>query len=617
MTTKVARIIVCIALIFSILSLASVSALKIDSAGTIGFFGDNDATEVISSKPRLIVMTQADGSTTQATSESAICPTISEINGHKDVRVQNVVMTKNHAPNIAQAGTLTKDMKSVVAWYMYGGCGDNWLHIKAAKGASYTDASGIAVFNQAHYAGDSGTSCKNIPHADLPINILEKVSSLSIGQNDKLTLAAYATGEADTHNFEYYSCIYTSCDYDADGFTAQACGGTDTNDTNPTSEDTTAPSPITALTLVSKSASSLTWSWYNPADADFSHTLISINGVHVGNVSKGVNTYTASNLQPSTAYTISVRTVDNSSNINQNAVSRTDTTGILGDTTAPVITNIVTNPAMPFINNGSTQRISIQFNSSEYPVTSILLLYNSANALVTSQGPFTITATSGLPITFTIPGGMFNGTYTLKMSAADESGNTAIVTIGQFTVASGNGTNPGNDIMPPQSISNLAVADRTKNSITWSWTNPSDADFSHVILYLNGVNVANTSSQSYSATGLSADTSYTLTVHTADSRGNVNTTDVSSTAKTLPNTGDDGNSGSSSSKKKKKAANFADYEPIVEERPRVFTDDDVISLAPAEKSSLGIIPLLLLIGIALLLLILLLFLIFGSRDAEE
>ncbi|MDY6966747.1 MAG: Ig-like domain-containing protein [Halobacteriota archaeon] len=93
------------------------------------------------------------------------------------------------------------------------------------------------------------------------------------------------------------------------------------------------------------------------------------------------------------------------------------------------------------------------------------------------------------------------------------------------------------DTTPPSSITNLQ---NTKGItwINWTWTNPINPDFSHVMIYLDGVWQENTSEQSFNATGLSADTEYEIGTCTVDSSGNINQTWVNQTAKTsaIPDT---------------------------------------------------------------------------------
>jgi hypothetical protein len=88
------------------------------------------------------------------------------------------------------------------------------------------------------------------------------------------------------------------------------------------------------------------------------------------------------------------------------------------------------------------------------------------------------------------------------------------------------------------SISNLnAIAGSTY--LNFTWTNPPDPDYHHVMLFLNGTFLTNiTAPQNYfNVTGLTPDTEYELGTHTVDSSGNVNETWVNATARTAPLSG--------------------------------------------------------------------------------
>ena len=73
-----------------------------------------------------------------------------------------------------------------------------------------------------------------------------------------------------------------------------------------------------------------------------------------------------------------------------------------------------------------------------------------------------------------------------------------------------------------------------------TWTNPPYNDFSHIMVYLNGIWGTNTSDAYYTATNLNPDTTYELSTHTVDTHGNVIPLQgVNPTAKTsLPATND-------------------------------------------------------------------------------
>lgn len=88
------------------------------------------------------------------------------------------------------------------------------------------------------------------------------------------------------------------------------------------------------------------------------------------------------------------------------------------------------------------------------------------------------------------------------------------------------------DDTPPATITNLQATDVGPNYIYWTWTNPGDSDFYRAIVYLDSVQVASTSDSYYNATGLTDNTAYTITVHTMDDEGNVNSNDINNTQTT-------------------------------------------------------------------------------------
>ena len=94
--------------------------------------------------------------------------------------------------------------------------------------------------------------------------------------------------------------------------------------------------------------------------------------------------------------------------------------------------------------------------------------------------------------------------------------------------------NSAYDITPPSYITNLHSISGT-TWINWTWTNPPEPDFNHTILYLNGTFITNipTPQNYYNITGLTPDTQYELSTHTVDTSGNINTTWVNATARTL------------------------------------------------------------------------------------
>ena len=80
--------------------------------------------------------------------------------------------------------------------------------------------------------------------------------------------------------------------------------------------DTTAPASITNLHNTTYEQTYINWSWDNPGDADFNHTMVYINGTFKENVSEPLNYYNATGLLPNTPNTIATHTVDTSGNVN-------------------------------------------------------------------------------------------------------------------------------------------------------------------------------------------------------------------------------------------------------------------------------------------------------------
>ncbi len=101
------------------------------------------------------------------------------------------------------------------------------------------------------------------------------------------------------------------------------------------------------------------------------------------------------------------------------------------------------------------------------------------------------------------------------------------------------------DITPPASITNLGSG-ATVNSLTATWTNPTDTDFNYTMLYLNNVFKSNTSYNNYTFTNLLSSTYYTISTKTVDIAGNINASWVNLTVRTSQTQGGGGGGGGGS-----------------------------------------------------------------------
>ncbi|MFH0977669.1 MAG: tandem-95 repeat protein [Candidatus Woesearchaeota archaeon] len=124
-----------------------------------------------------------------------------------------------------------------------------------------------------------------------------------------------------------------------------------------------------------------------------------------------------------------------------------------------------------------------------------------------------------------------NTTHTIRVKTVDTSGNINNALVEDPATTLPVITPP--DTTPPAPVTGLHDIDRGYNYIVWQWTNPSDPDYSHAELYIDGSFVKNTSANLYNATSLISGHTYDLLVKTADTHGNVNQLSVHDTAATL------------------------------------------------------------------------------------
>jgi hypothetical protein len=88
------------------------------------------------------------------------------------------------------------------------------------------------------------------------------------------------------------------------------------------------------------------------------------------------------------------------------------------------------------------------------------------------------------------------------------------------------------DTTPPNSITGLTNTSQTCNQITWTYINPTTADFSHTLIYKDNIAQANAGNTTTTLTwtGLNPSQQYTLSTKTADLTGNINSTWTNQTA---------------------------------------------------------------------------------------
>jgi len=124
-----------------------------------------------------------------------------------------------------------------------------------------------------------------------------------------------------------------------------------------------------------------------------------------------------------------------------------------------------------------------------------------------------------------------NADHTISTRTVDTSGNVNTTWVNQTRR-----TAPSPDTTPPASITDLHNTTYATMYINWSWTDPTDSDFSHVQVYVDTVPKPDVpkGTHYYNATGLTANADHTISTRTVDTTGNVNTTWVNQTSRTAP-----------------------------------------------------------------------------------
>ncbi|WP_340818843.1 NosD domain-containing protein [Methanolobus sp. WCC4] len=125
---------------------------------------------------------------------------------------------------------------------------------------------------------------------------------------------------------------------------------------------------------------------------------------------------------------------------------------------------------------------------------------------------------------FNVTGLSDSTSYEIGIRTVDQSSNINTTWV--------NDTATTLDGTAPASVTGLSEADVGYTWINWSWTNPSDVDFDHCDIYIDGNYFKTVTSECFNATGISQGTVCEIGIMTVDSSGNVNTTLITDSAKT-------------------------------------------------------------------------------------
>jgi chitodextrinase len=274
--------------------------------------------------------------------------------------------------------------------------------------------------------------------------------------------------------------------------------------------DTTAPSIPTNLAATAVSTAQINLSWTVSTDS------VGVTGYRVYRggtqiATSATNSYSDTGLSASTTYTYTVATYDAAGNVSNQSGSASATTQAPADTTPPVCSN--GSPTSQLAVNTTQTNLSLTTDENatcRYSISTGTTYASMTNTFSTTGNSSHSTAVSGLQ----------NGQiYTYYVKCIDSAGNAnsddyAI----SFSVASP----PASDTNAPSAPASPVATVVSSSQINLSWVASTDnVGVTGYRVYREGVQVATTTTNSYSDTELSASTTYTYAIAAYDAAGNI------------------------------------------------------------------------------------------------
>ena len=269
--------------------------------------------------------------------------------------------------------------------------------------------------------------------------------------------------------------------------------------------DTQAPSSPTGITWSSTSQTGIGVSW-NASNDNVGVTGYRIyrNGTQVGTSTS--TSYTLSGLSCGTSYTIAISAVDAAGNESGRLTGTRSTSACSTSDTTP--------PSVPqgMAWNGVTQTsIGVRWNAStdNVGVTGYRIYRNGSLAGTTTSTSYTVS-------------GLSCGTsYTIALTAVDAAGNESYAP--HATGSTTTSACAAADNTPPSVPKGMAWNGITQTSIGVRWNASTDnVGVTGYRIYRNGTlaGTTNGSARSYTVTGLTCNTSYTIALTAIDAAGN-------------------------------------------------------------------------------------------------
>ena len=267
------------------------------------------------------------------------------------------------------------------------------------------------------------------------------------------------------------------------------------------STDTTAPSVPGSLAASGATRTAITLSWAASTD----NVSVAGYGVYRNGTwlaSPASPGYTFTGLTCGSSYTLSVDAFDAAGNRSAKGSVSASTAACPADTTPPTV------PTNEHFTGTTKTTISVAWNAStdNVAVTGYRAYLNGASVGTTSSASY-------------IFAGLTCGTsYTISISAYDAAGNASNPSLAAGTTST---SACSGDTLAPTTPTGLAVTSATQTSIALFWS----ASIDNVAVtgygaYRNGALQGSSPATSYSYTGLTCGTTYTLAVDAYDAAGN-------------------------------------------------------------------------------------------------
>ncbi|MDD5473807.1 MAG: Ig-like domain-containing protein [Candidatus Methanoperedens sp.] len=243
------------------------------------------------------------------------------------------------------------------------------------------------------------------------------------------------------------------------------------------------PASVTNLINVTYEPLYIRWTWTDPADSDFDHVNVYIDGVSNGTVARGVQSFNSSYFRPDSTHTISTHTVDTSGNVNATWVNWTATTPSLFTYLIGFLNTTGTVTNFPAAQNASDRGNSALFNESISGGTAESNNYTNVTDYTAANG----TVTNFANMQSAIDGGAY---ATLNESAVVDiyarynwSFTPPIVNNGSwtfsytYTTATGNtivkgGSNITDGVPPGSLFASLSATTNSDRNVITSWRSP-------------------------------------------------------------------------------------------------------------------------------------------------